>query len=31
MTSQALMLHKPNSMALCNGISLISAEDEFLS
>lgn len=31
MTSQGLMLHKPNSRALCKGISLISAEDGFLS
>lgn len=30
-TAQGLMLHKPNSRALCEGISLISAEDGFLS
>lgn len=31
MTSQGLMLHKPNSRALWKGISLISVEDGFLS
>lgn len=29
--SQGLMLHKQNCRALCKGISLISAEDRFLS